>query len=161
MVDGGAFDFDETVATEELHLECQDEDSLHANRSRSVDELFKNQAADSASECLRVDGKRANLGEVLPHAVQCATANNIPIKLSDHKLLYVFVERDGCLAQQPSIWRERVNQLSNLDHVSGAGRAQQHLVDILTLGGLLLTHLAGSFRRPAAVRSVSTRARAQ
>ena len=71
------------------------------------DEPLEQQVADALALHVGVDGDGADLGEVQPHHVQRAAADDPPVELGDEELLDVLVQLDGGLLEQDAGRRRR------------------------------------------------------
>src|SRR5690606_3517839 len=119
----------ESERAEEVRLKGEYEDAADAELSGRVEEGRYDPAPDSLPAALRIHCDRTDLGEVFPHHVQGAAADDgaVVIPLGDPELLDVLVQRDGGLGEQPPVVGVDVNQPTDGTDVADAGPADGHL----------------------------------
>ena len=69
MLDRDPVDLPEPMPREELHLEGETEHSSYADVACAHEQLLEQEMADSLALDRRINGERADFGEVLPHHV--------------------------------------------------------------------------------------------
>jgi hypothetical protein len=120
---GCALDLVEPVAAEEAHLERQHEHAADAEFARVLEQPGDHQVADALAPQPRLDRHRADLGEVLPHHVDRATADNPAVQLDNDEVGYVLEQRDQLLPQQDALLDVALDEPLDLAHVGRAGAA--------------------------------------
>jgi len=121
----------EAVPGEEADLEGQHEHPLHADLAGRRHQGVHEAATDPVAAAGRVDGHRADLGEVFPQHVQRAAAHDGAVgPFGDPELLDVLVERHGRLVQQPPGSGVGVDQFADRPDVAGS-RAPDRVVHCL------------------------------
>lgn len=85
---------------EEVHLEGQAEEPLYPELDGVLGQRLEQRAADTVAEVLLRDGEGPDLGEVVPHDVQRAAPDDLPIDLRDAELLQPLEVGDGVLADE-------------------------------------------------------------
>ena len=73
------------------------------------------------------DGEGADLGEVLPHDVQRATADDAAVELGDAELLQALEVGDRLLADEHPPLGERGHEGPDVAYVGGAGPSDDGL----------------------------------
>ena len=120
MVDGTPLDLVESPAAEEVDLEGEAEEPRETEVLGPLDEPVEDAPANAVPRMLGIDGEGADLREVLPHDVECATADDRAVDLGNEELLHVFVERDRRLGQETPIVGVEAHQPAYGGNIRGA-----------------------------------------
>src|SRR5215831_21337648 len=142
---------------EEINREGQYEYPAHTQFARTAQQCLHQPVADAVSLAIRADRDRPDLGQVLPHDVKSPAANDLAVAnaLGDPELLYILVQGDGGLGQQPPGTDVVVYQPADRSHVPGP-RASDHILHrphTLTCDGHRPTTAA---RRPSSATGPAT-----
>jgi hypothetical protein len=124
-----AADLLEPVLPEELHREGQDEYPADAELAGDRQQRLDDPVPGAVSLVRLRHRDRADLGEILPHDVQRAAADDLAVRSGAARhpeLLDVLVQRDRCLAQQAARGNVGVYQGADRPHVTGL-RSPDHI----------------------------------
>src|SRR5215472_16373629 len=115
-------DLVETVAREEPDREGQHENPPHPEFARAAQQRLHQPVADALSLAVRTYRDRPDLGQVLPHDMESPAPDDFAVGdvLRDPELLYVLVEGDGGLGEQPPGTDVAFHQRDDRPHVLGS-----------------------------------------
>src|ERR1700687_614978 len=101
MGNRGAFDLLESVAREEIDREGQHENPAYTKVTGALQQCPDQPVPDALTLATRIHRDRPDLGKVLPHHVECSTADHHLVvgSFGIPEFLDVLVEGDGGLTQ--------------------------------------------------------------
>ena len=106
---------------EEVRLERQAEEPLDTDLARVLDQRLEQAAAEAGAELVGRDGEGADLGEVLPHDVEGAAADDATVEVGDPELLEALEVGHGLLADEHPALGEGGHEGPDGADVGGAG----------------------------------------
>ena len=123
MGDRRALDLLETVPGEEASREREHEYPRDAHLPGTVQQGFDQTVPHAVALAALVHRHRADLGQVLPHHVQCPAPHHLAVTepLGDPEFLDVLIQVDGGLAQHPAGGDVVGDQAGDGPDVAGAG----------------------------------------